>query len=229
MHISADKIGDWIAAVWSDGTDVIDYADGYGEPGYRTGGDGSTPMVILGNYWIRETDPKYRPTARNSGLISWDDRYPRIMAQLQSQGVEFEWYDEWTVVHQRGTSLAYRTTHDSYGWQPTALYGDGEMWVPDPNNEDDIRWLCEEHANSPHTAINCSLVTVKVMERHGWTQCDDYFENGWHPGQDDDPKVILPIWQERYPDHDFVFVITGVGQFDIRFRLFRKLMEGITE
>ncbi len=48
------------------------------------------------------------------------------------------------------------------------------------------------------------------------------FENGWHPGQTDDPKKILAEYQAKFPDKEFLFQVPEVGQFDVMFTIWGR-------
>jgi hypothetical protein len=195
------------------------WCDEYGEPGYSTNGN-DTPAVVLGDYWLR--GKRLRKANQHLGktsdaLQSFMSAYPRVFDQLDTQGVSFEWHDEWTDIN----NLAYRTQPDSYGWQPSWYHADGELCTLD----DGIGCLMECHKNDPTTAVNLRGLDSAMLEAEGWVQINGTFENGWFPGQNDDPKKITDHYRKEYPDHDFVFVIGGVGQFDIAFNLFAKPLD----
>lgn len=48
---------------------------------------------------------------------------------------------------------------------------------------------------------------------------DSQFENGWHPGQNDDPKAMSQLLRLN-GIHRFLWDVSGVGQFDVRFDLY---------
>jgi hypothetical protein len=69
----------------------------YGEPGYQ---DSRTTLVVLGDYWCR--CPKFQPDDPRP-LHGLSDHHPRFWRQLEDQGVQFEWYDEWTIDYEAAT------------------------------------------------------------------------------------------------------------------------------
>jgi hypothetical protein len=48
------------------------------------------------------------------------------------------------------------------------------------------------------------------------------FENGFRPGQNDDPASILASLLTNDPNGRYIFVIDEQGQFDIDFSVYRK-------
>ena len=56
--------------------------------------------------------------------------------------------------------------------------------------------------------------------QHGYVKVNDsQFENGWHPGQNDDPKAMSQLLRLN-GIHRFLWDVSGVGQFDVRFDLY---------
>lgn len=195
---------------------IYNYADEYGEPGYSHNYGATTPTVLLGDYWCR-----CGTVLRDDGTPDLHDiahHHPRVWAQLESQGVQCEWSDEWIVSYGGDASRAYRTQPDSYSWQPSILWTDGDFLTPDDGID---AWL-EECVNDPQRCISSHVWTRRDMEAAGFVQWepDDphTYENGWHPGQTDDPKTIDREIRERMGnDVEVVFYLDATGQFDIRF------------
>lgn len=59
------------------------------------------------------------------------------------------------------------------------------------------------------------------------------YENGWYPGQNDTPEKCLEDMGELFESRewfeenfDWVFVITGVGQFDVEWKIMIRRKEG---
>jgi hypothetical protein len=187
-----------------------DWASEYGEPGYGTFSNADVRAVILGDYWLRDRDKN------TDKLQAFEDRWPRIWQALEESGVCFEWYDEWVVDHER--SKAYRYRPDSYTWQPSVVHNEhGDLLTPDDDIEDWIDWA----KNEPTRALLRSVHRDADLTAAGftiWPDDDTYFENGFHPGQDDNPTDITDQIRAIHGDTvDIVFHISGVGQFDIRF------------
>lgn len=183
----------------------------YGEPGY---GNLNTSLIILGNFWRRV----------DGQLKDYFHKYPRIGRQLEAQGVELEWEDEWVVDYYN--DKAYRCQPDSYGWAPSFAFTEGgDILTPD----DDIEAWIEYARNNVRVAITTRQVpnVERLLEAAGWTRRpeDGDFANGWHPGQDDVPADIDAALRAEHGDIDVLFVVTGVGQFDIHFAAFFKACE----
>ena len=183
----------------------------YGEPGYSTPSGATTPMVVLGDYWchcpnfVGERHPD-RP------LHGKEVHHPRLWAQLESQGVQFEWYDEWTIDYE--SDKAYRTSGDSYSWMPSAIYDDvGDLLTPDT----DIETWIEYVKNEPTRCLLSRVHDASDLILAGFEQFNGKYESGWYPGQDDDPVKITDRIRREYPDHDIVFLIDANGQFDTEF------------
>jgi len=199
-----------------------DWATEYGEPGYW---DSTTTMVVLGNYWCRcgkhprAGQPsrgyfKSGDTIKPDELHGYSDHHPRVWAALEAAGVQFEWYDEWMVDHE--TSKAYRTQPDSYSWQPSVILDDtGEWLTPDSDITDWLAWAINEPGRCLFRSQWDALIEAGFAP---WPDDDTRFENGWHPGQTDDPRDITEQIRAVDPDCEIVFCTTSTGQFDVEFK-----------
>lgn len=188
-----------------------DYCDEYGEPGYR-----ADAGVILGYYWCHcEHGPEGTDDTGRGKLHALDYHYPRLFAALEDQGWELEWSDEWIVDH--NASKCYRTQANSYSWQSSILWTDGEFLTPD----DGIDAWVDEVVDNPDRCLSSHVWSVGDLRGAGfvpWPDDDETYESGWHPGQTDDPRDITArIREERGEGVEIVFYLNGVGQFDIRF------------
>lgn len=145
--------------------------------------------------------------------------------------VHVDWSDEWMRCEDCGKAV--RSTADSYGWQASWV------WVSD------YEIVCHECAEKVKDDIfeyyqNCLESQSRALP--SWTQpwvedagfkCleseDAYctrFESGFHPGQNDTPEKALKLAKEILPyKFDYLFVITGVGQFDIHWAMFVHKVE----
>lgn len=132
-----------------------------------------------------------------------------------------EWSDEWTDCQECGKAV--RTSPDSYGWTPHYMwFNDCEILCLDCAKEypDDI---IAEYVNDYNRAIMPEL--YDVIEAAGFIcySPDEYcakFETGFHPGQNDNPKDVAEDIMENLPDHEFIFKIDSVGQFDVQWSVF---------
>lgn len=215
MQLSADMVGKITRSLADRHSDILsDYTHAYGEPGYSFREGATTPMIWFGNWWRAKRDP--------SDLDS-PDRWPRLFQQLESQGVELEWEDEWTIDWE-GDGLAYRTQPDCYSWQPAYHMDDnGDIWtIADLDHI--IASLTTELPDgcTDTKAINMSTWTPEAMQALGWEKHNGEFNNGWHPGMDDDPKVIGPRYRAEHPDMMTCWVLDEQSQFYVGFQLWVK-------
>lgn len=197
MRLSPDTIHAIIRRWWDDGR-IADWADEYGEPGY---GAVVNPAIVIADLW------------------KLTERYPRIVQAMEDSGVDFAFYDEWTVIDGK----AFRTQPDSYGWQPSYYYWEGEL-IPFTGDDDiaNLEGIIEDCYNSPDRALNLARLQPRHLESLGWARWAGGYEHGWHPGQNDNPRDIVASFRLDHQDDDYVFVVDGTGQFDIRFSLWHK-------
>lgn len=202
------KLQTVISALSEDGSGetLYDYASEYGEPGYSTRGP-----VLLGNWWCHRHDcsytERYEDGRRKTHGLEY--HYPRLFAFLESEGCEFEWSDEWTIIDDK----AYRTQADSYSWQPTAVWNDDicEYMV---NGEDIDEWL-EWAVNAASRCLMNDSFTDAELESAGFVerQCD--YEDGWY-GVNDDPAEIMRAIRDR-ESVDVLFKLASTEQFRVTF------------
>lgn len=219
MQITLDHVHTWLSQHWNggwgrDGWYVTDYADDYGEPGYNNYTGPGTKLVVIGHWWIRNTRHN---EARNDKLLHFDQIYPRIAQRLADLGVEHGlWDDEWTVHNGK----AYRTTHDSYRWQPSLAYFDGEPYTLDELRDCRFEPVIAEGNGNDRWAFNMEGFRPDRDLPDGWESYNGIYANGWYEGQTDDPTVIGPRVRDEYGGKvDTLWVIHGVGQFDMHFTL----------
>lgn len=166
----------------------FDTASFYGEPGY--------------------TDP---PPGACVILANWN-RVPKGLADaLEAEGHELEWSDEWAVDYNSGK--AYRTSPDSYGWRPSALYDDsGELLTIDDDPECWIEWATDAPERAiPFDHFSDGTSVVEALEAAGFRQYGERYETGFYPGQNDDPVVVF----NKAKEHGYVvFTLDATGQFD---------------
>lgn len=139
-----------------------DFAGEYGEPGY-----GQPESGILFANW--NDVPK--------GLAEW----------LEKCGFELEWSDEWTIAG--NTGKAYRTSPNSYSWESSLVYCDGDYLTRDDDLADIIDACSMSDWNQP-TGCVPSWVESADIEDCGFTLQNPNLESGWFPGQTDDPAKI---------------------------------------
>jgi hypothetical protein len=180
----------------------VTFASGYAEPGYS---DPESGWIAFGN-WNKIT--KYVPEKHEFETL---DSTPCEFAEiLEKIGVGIEWGDEWTTCDY--CHKAVRTSPDSYGWtQSYAIFNECEL-VCHECIKDDPSGYIEEMIGDTGRAMTIDI----DLAEHGFVLLESDFENGFHPGQDADPKVIGKSLEQLGVDR-FIFVIDDVGQFDISF------------
>jgi len=230
MELSYKTIRDVLDGTLGD----YEYAHEYGEPGYTL--EGPTPMVVLGSYWCRcgkhprQGQIKGGWTGVDSiyhadDLHEYAEHHPRVWATMETQGVEFEWHDEWMIDHDN--DKAYRTEPDSYSWQPSYLYTEGgDILTPDDDIED---WIVELQ-NDPSRCMTRRAWHWCDLEEAGFEQFNGPFESGWFEGQNDDPKMVTDAIRRQYDDDvDILFYLNDTGQFDVRFTAWIRPTQTDTE
>lgn len=182
---------------------IYNYAEDYAEPGYRLDGDGP---IALGDW-----NDKYRYDRDTGERTLVDDTPSRLAAVLERCGWTIDWEDEYLVCD---CGKAFRTTADSYSWKMYGVIGDGEYACGDCVHDDPETWIVDL-LNNDRRADTLGLDLAAL----GFRQIpeDEYYENGWHPGQTDDPSEIGPRMTPE--GHDRIWQIIGVGQFDVRFSM----------
>lgn len=150
-------------------------------------------------------------------LANWNNISSHVFDALESRGISCEWEDEWITCDNCGK--AFRTSPDSYGWEMYGHIFDGFALCGDCI---DAPEYLESLENKPRTALSCALYRKIDPSNHGYTLLQDGYENGFHPGQTDDPKNILAALLKTDPSGRYIFVITDQGQFDIDFAVYKK-------
>lgn len=158
------------------------------------------------------TDPK-----RGILFANWNHFPPKVTDLLERMGYAIEWSDEWSTCDDCGKAV--RTSPDSYGWRASFyLANECEIICHECVTSDPDVYV-EAHLNNTSKALTIDVDLAAL----GFERINaDHFENGLHPGQNDDPKTIAKNVPAGY---DFVFAIPSVGQFDINFDLWIRPME----
>ena len=119
---------------------------------------------------------------------------------------------------------AVRTSADCYSWSPSyVLLNECEIVCIDclTGNESSVRDYLESLENRTSNALQLHIDPAK----YGYVRLEDGFENGFHPGQNDDPKKITERLREAGEQRPLLFKIDGTGQFDIEFSVYARLAE----
>ena len=162
-------------------------------------------------------EPGYTDTPNGILFANWNDVSCRVQDILERAGFSIEWEDEWSTCSECGKAV--RTSADSYGWQQS-------FWMP----EDAGIILCTECidpaeylASLENKTRHCSTLRDIDPADHGYVQLQEGFENGFHPGQNDDPKVIYTELRANGETRPLIFVLDSTGQFDIGFSVWAKV------
>jgi len=144
-----------------------------------------------------------------------EDRYVNIMDQ---QSIEYGYSDEYTFCSDCGNII--RTSPNSYSWQPDYYIGDGFIVCNECFNQEGYQQDYIETLINECTRVNQLLTDDQLLEI-GYTQINrDSYENGWHEGQNDDPKIIYNSLTDKY--NNIVFSLSEQSQFYVRFDVYVK-------
>jgi hypothetical protein len=167
------------------------------------------------DYCSHYGEPGYTEPATGILFANWNDVSKRLQDRLSAQGYELEWSDEWYIDYDH--SKAYRTSPDSYGWESQLMFseGAGDYLTPDDNASE---WIAECE-NNPRTALP-SWIDAADLEAAGYERANEIYESGFFPGQNDEPEKIAVKLESA--GKEYVFQITHVQQFDIRFHVWIK-------
>lgn len=172
---------------------------GYAEDGYD---DPASGVIATGNW---NTITKYNEVTRKFDVV--DDTPAKLAQKLEKLGVELEWSDEWTDCMECGKLI--RTSPNSYGWQPSYSYVEGEGYIclGCLKPEDHLRQCVENNKGNQIADIDPA--------DHGYIKLEGDFENGWYGGQCASPDIIMKAMIAA--DVPVLLNLDDVGQFDMRF------------
>ena len=164
--------------------------------------------------WAREyAELGYSDPEKGILFANWNKFCREATDLLESAGYEIEWSDEWTTCGECGKAM--RTNPDSYGWQPSYfLVNDCEMLCIDCL---DVEEYLESLEDNPRQALNDHISPAD----YGYIKLEGEFENGLHPGQNDNPKNIYERLHAAGHKR-LLFNIDEVSQFYITFSIWEK-------
>lgn len=154
---------------------------------------------------------------------------------LEASGFEWKYSVLETVIGESGFSDEYgtcdscccgiRISPDSYGWRPEYYSSEyGVICLKCFKDDGYAEGYINEMVNNPKNAVNLNLVDEQQLDEMGFFKINLYsYENGWHHGQNDDPKSIFKHFSGKYPE--IIFTIDSVGQFDMRFSAWARGIE----
>lgn len=181
------------------------FTEGYAEPGYTEPASG---VICLGNYNnISHWEEKTRQSVND------DDTPGRVAGLLEKLGIELEWSDEWLTCEDCGKLV--RCQPNSYQWQRSYWDSEGcgcycvECVKATPQGY--LEYL-EGHES------RCDTMDIDLGQ-HGYAKLEGDYQNGWHGGQDADPKVIAKSLRELGIKR-FIFKLDQASQFYIEFSVY---------
>lgn len=177
----------------------IQLYDGYAEPGY----DSENGCVATGN-WNSVT--RYNGDTNNFDTL--DDSPERVAKLLEKIGVDLEWEDEWTQCD--SCYKLFRTRADSYSWQMSGVITDSGCYCQDCLDPEDHLASLEGEDHKCNTLDNIDPA------EHGYVLVKGEYENGFHQGQDADPKLIGKVLRQAGITR-YLFQLTEASQFYITF------------
>ena len=171
-------------------------------------------------------EPGYTRNFPNQPIFfsNWN-KVPKHVLRWLDNRINMEWEDEWITTYSSNKVYAYRTQPDCYHWKPSYIFNDwtnGEIVGRlDMEDEDLQRSYIEEYLlDDPKV---CDMFDLDYA-KFGFEQINGDFENGWY-GCVDDPKEVLKYWQEKLPDHEFIFGSYSSGQFAVNFNLYGRVRQ----
>lgn len=160
-------------------------------------------------------EPGYDDPKRAILFGNWNNFSKRVYDILERAGYELEWSDEWDICGECGKAV--RSSPDSYSWTPYYVLSDGDLTCLDC-----IDWA--EYLESIEDDGRKTCMSACNPAEYGYKLLEQDLQNGFHPGQTDDPREILKRLQAEGKT-GIVFRISGVGQFDMTFEVWQKIQE----
>lgn len=160
-------------------------------------------------------EPGYTDSPKGVLWANWNV-FPRDFDRiLERAGYTVEWSDEWSTCD--GCNRAVRTSPDSYQYQPFyVLMNDCEIVCLDC-----VDW--PDYLESIEDNPDMAVIAECYPGKYGYHRVSDSeaYENGFHPGQDDNPATILKALHAAGREH-IVFRIPETSQFYIRFETWQR-------
>lgn len=177
-------------------------------------------QVLLEGGGIQESstmcEPGYDKTKKGYLLANWNHIDQPLQDWLEAQDYSLEWSDEWTTCDDCGGLM--RTTHNSYGWKMYGRINEDGATCGDCLKKDLPAYLEELEGKS-----RAALMLDVDPTQHGYILVNhserDRFQNGWHPGQTDDPTAMSKALRLAGIKR-FLWRVPSVGQFDVDFLLY---------
>lgn len=184
----------------------MSYADKYVERGYSLGENSQGILFGNWNHWGKYEGGQW--------VLGEESKMFKRIGSILEKVADLDWHDEWTTCDDCGGAV--RTNGNCWQWQPCYVVLDCEIICREcvGKHAEDVLLMYEGAENK---ALSADLGLDPA--EHGYKLAQADFENGWHGGQDADPKVIAKTLSEKDVNR-FLFMITDVGQFDLKFALY---------
>lgn len=189
----------------------LDWYDAYADG--RDAGKGI--LAANWNHFPRLTAGSYErtPEQQTAQDFNWG-RGRKFQAILERLGYQLEWAD--TVSRCGDCGGCIQTEPDCYGWTPEFHVFDGDILCQKCILNSPESYLGDVEDN-PRTAVHNWINPAD----HGYTLVKTDLENGFHPGQNDNPTAIFRELRDRGYD-GILFQIDSTGQFDTRFSVYAR-------
>ena len=167
-------------------------------------------------------EPGYTQPRAGVVLADWNDVDKDHSDKLEAEGYDLVWSDEWTIVDDK----AYRTCADSYHWQSSILFCDGEYTTL----EHPTYWIenCEiKLGHGGITPLPAHFPEDEILKA-GYVLAESGLESGWFSGQDADPAACAAAHFAAGAEY-VLFQRTEQSQFYTTWRVWTKPAEEDTE
>ncbi len=165
--------------------------------------------------WASEyAEPGYDQPKKGILFGNWNYFARGVDTILEHYGYSVEWEDEWSTCGDCGKAV--RTSPDSYQWQPSYfIFGECDFLCKDccPMQE-----YLESLEDKPTRALNDHINPAD----YGYVKLEGEFENGMHPGQNDNPRTIYKRLHESGHKR-LLFNIDEASQFYFRFSIWEYM------
>lgn len=155
------------------------------------------------------SEPGYSDPEKGIVWVNWNCLPRGLDRILERAGYAVEWSDEWSTCDDCGGAV--RTQPDSYSWECSYVETDGAIVC-----HKCVDW--EDYCRSIEDDATKAVTSDVDPAEFGYVRLSNAaaFENGFHPGQTDDPVKILAECEAAGKKH-VLFRVSGVGQFDVTF------------
>jgi hypothetical protein len=159
-------------------------------------------------------EPGYSNPKKGILFANWNYFPKGIDSILEGYGYAIEWRDEWSNC---GTcDKAFRTSPNSYGWLPSYVIENECELTCHECIADNAGDYLESIEDNPRTALTNRDIDP---EEYGYIKLEGDYENGFHPGSNDDPNKILKTLHSQGFER-VIFRMPSKDQFTVYFECF---------